>query len=227
MALSQAMTGLLATCMTITVNRARRDWRAIGGRTPQARYDFLPVETLLCQGLFFHRIRPRRYGGRNMHSLPPEAHLLAATLGRTPASLVYKMHNLEGSLKHGQNEEPLLFIRLSRDPNLYATLYSAVIEAARIEGFGASRFQIFWVSLDFKIALSFSDRTNSEALKSISRSPSMLPSANAFATHINWVTQRPHGSSSSEYAWGSTDLLSRYFRVSDWLVDFVGSHQDL
>src|SRR5689334_23233406 len=64
---------------------------------PGARQEpFLPVETLLCYGLFFV-FDPHRFGGANIMRMPPTAATVARFLRRTRGSVLSKMLNLDGS----------------------------------------------------------------------------------------------------------------------------------
>ena len=118
---------------------AIRQWRRIRQRrVPEPRKsqeDFCPVEVVLCAALF-HIVVPGRFGGRNQHLLPREVMQLAATLRRSPMSLVYKMQNLAAVLKHGAKLEPEVFCRLSRDQGLALSLYQTILRAARATGLG-------------------------------------------------------------------------------------------
>ena len=63
----------------LTESDARAQWRSIKQRTPAPRQvAFLPVETLLCYGLFY-RMDPHRYGGGNIDRVPDAAKVLATT----------------------------------------------------------------------------------------------------------------------------------------------------
>lgn len=113
---------------------ARRQWAGISGRDPGHGNDFTPVETLLCYGLFFV-LKPNSYGGSNMHRAPPELHALASTLRRTPASLLFKMFNLDGSRPNGARAEWSLFAALAAQPTRFDMLFAVVLTSAREEGF--------------------------------------------------------------------------------------------
>jgi putative restriction endonuclease len=91
---------------------------------------FTAVQTLLCSGLFY-LVDPHRYGGRNMDRVPAVVTALAAFFRRTPASLLNKMLNLDGSRTHSAREEPLLFTALACDPARYRALYQMILTTAR------------------------------------------------------------------------------------------------
>jgi putative restriction endonuclease len=91
---------------------------------------FNEVETLLCHGLFT-LCDPHRYGGANIHTVPPTVTTLAMFFRRTPGSLISKMLNLDGSRTHSARSEPLLFATLAAEPMLYHTLYLRILNAAR------------------------------------------------------------------------------------------------
>src|SRR5690606_29110952 len=92
-----AMAGL-DDFLNLTPAEARAQWRRIAGRVPRERQErFLPVEVILCYGLF--RITdPHRFGGRNLDRVPHEVARLAGALQRPPRSLLNKMLNMDGSL---------------------------------------------------------------------------------------------------------------------------------
>jgi putative restriction endonuclease len=126
----------LSEYLELTPSEARLQWRRVVARPLQSRgEDFLPVETLLCYGLFFE-INPHRYGGRNIDQVPLVVKTLAATMKRTPGSLTIKMLNLDGSRANSARLEPELFLQLGREAGLYACLYSRTIAAARDVGLG-------------------------------------------------------------------------------------------
>ncbi len=91
---------------------------------------FTAVETLLCYGLFT-LCNPHRYGGANIHTVPPVVTTLATFFQRSPGSLLNKMLNLDGSRVHSARSEPLLFATLAADPQLYPILYLRILNVAR------------------------------------------------------------------------------------------------
>jgi putative restriction endonuclease len=98
-----------------------------------ARIPFLPVETLLCYGLFLV-MDPHRYGGSNIDDVPLAVKQLAAFCRRTPGSITSKMLNLDGSRRNGARAEPALFTALTAEPALYASLYRDIHSVARALG---------------------------------------------------------------------------------------------
>jgi putative restriction endonuclease len=117
---------------------ARQQWRRIAAREWQKRQEsYLPVELLLCFGLF-RLLNPHGFGGANLHQLPAEVHQLAKSLKRPVGSLTNKMLNLEGFRANGTKIETELFLRLSHDSDLYAALYQLIIQTARLEGFSST-----------------------------------------------------------------------------------------
>jgi len=91
---------------------------------------FLPVETLLCYGLFFV-FDPHRFGGANIARMPPIAGILATFFRRTPGSILSKMLNLDGSRANSARVEPELFALLASQPILYRDIYITILAAAQ------------------------------------------------------------------------------------------------
>jgi putative restriction endonuclease len=134
--MARAVPDLLDHCLGLTDADARAQWRQIAARDWQPRQErYLPVELLLCFGLF-RLFNPHGYGGANLHRLPAEVHALARALKRPVGSLTNKMLNLEGFRANGARVETELFLHLGRDPERFAALYVLTIQAARLEGFG-------------------------------------------------------------------------------------------
>jgi putative restriction endonuclease len=67
---------------------------------------------------------------------------------RSPGSLTIKMLNLDGSRANSARLKPEIFLRLGREPDRYAFLYSGVIIAAREEGLADSDVPDFLGRLD-------------------------------------------------------------------------------
>lgn len=132
--------------LEIDAGDAIRQWRAILARDPPVRRRrqeaFRPIEVLLCFGLF-RVLDPHRFGGRNMHLLPDDAKILAATLRRPAGSLTSKMLNLSFERAHGAKAEPELFLHLTADPERFLRLYLVILDAAREVGLGADRVPDF------------------------------------------------------------------------------------
>ncbi|MBX3464657.1 MAG: HNH endonuclease [Planctomycetes bacterium] len=124
--------------LEIDAETARQQWRAILARdVPIGRRQeaFRPIEVVLCFGLF-RIVDPRRFGGSNLHLLPPAVLALARTLRRPPGSLTNKMLNLSFERVHGGRTEPELFLQLSSNPQQFWSLYLTILEAARQLGLG-------------------------------------------------------------------------------------------
>lgn len=133
----------LADYLDLTEHDARAQWQRVLRRTPMPRQEaFLPIEAILCFGLFF-LLDPHRYGGANIHQVPAEAHAIARLLCRTPGSLTSKMLNLEGARPNAGRLEPVVYLRLSADLDLFVHLFSRVIGAARSEGIGTDALPDF------------------------------------------------------------------------------------
>jgi putative restriction endonuclease len=91
---------------------------------------FVPVETLLCYGLFFV-LDPHRYGGRNADRMPDIVRRLATFFRRSPGSIQSKMLNLDGSRVNSARAEPTLFAILTNRPALYQDIYLLILSSAR------------------------------------------------------------------------------------------------
>ncbi|MFN8635990.1 MAG: HNH endonuclease [Chloroflexota bacterium] len=142
------MTSSLADCLNLTEAAARQQWRRIAARHTVRRQEaYLPVELILCIGLF-QKVNPHQFGGANLHKLPPEVRALAATFKRTDGSITNKMLNLEGFRAHGAKIEVQLFLRLGQQPDHFAHLYLEVVKAARREGFDGDHVPDFLNWLD-------------------------------------------------------------------------------
>ncbi len=85
---------------TLTTSDIQAQWARIVARYPLPQglrqETYLPVETLLCYGLFFV-FDPHRYGGDTVDKASPVVRMLAALFRRSPASILFKMFNLDGS----------------------------------------------------------------------------------------------------------------------------------
>ena len=72
------MTSSLADCLNLTEAAARQQWRRIAARHTVRRQEaYLPVELILCIGLF-QKVNPHQFGGANLHKLPPEVRAVVA-----------------------------------------------------------------------------------------------------------------------------------------------------
>ncbi len=128
------MSSRLSAVLDLDLAQARAQWERVRARERRSRQEpFLPIEVILCYGLF-RLIDPHRFGGSNIGSIPAEVAALASTLQRSPGSLTNKMLNLDGSRPNAAKDEPELFLRLSVEPDRFAALYLLVIHAAREAG---------------------------------------------------------------------------------------------
>ncbi len=124
----------IAQYLDLTPAQARSQWSRIKSRVPKRRQEpYLPVEVVLCFGLFFV-LNPHRFGGANIGSAPSAVHDLAKTFCRSAGSLTSKMLNLDGSRTNCARVEPELFARLSTSHECFLRLYRLVLEAARSVG---------------------------------------------------------------------------------------------
>ncbi len=157
----------VADYLEVTESEAARQWRRILDRTPKPRQEtFLPIEVLLCYGLFF-LISPNKYGGANIHTLPPEVHRLAGLLKRTPGSLTNKMLNLDGSRTNAGRHEPEVFVRLSVDQRLYAELYVRILKAGWSLGISPDDLPDFLGAFDSDLTLLGQDEIGSKELETL------------------------------------------------------------
>ncbi len=108
---------------------------------------FIPLETLLCYGLFFV-FDPHHYGGRNIDSLPAIAGCLARFFRRSPGSILSKMLNLDGSRANSARAEPMLFATLVSQPILFRDIYNTILGAAREVGISNEALPDFLGYLD-------------------------------------------------------------------------------
>lgn len=129
----------LADYLDMSDAQALAQWRSVRSRAPRpstARWrqvDFLPVETLLCLAAAL-AVNHRRYGGSTSHLAPTPVPELAALFQRTPASILAKMANLDGSRPNGARYEiETAACLLSDMPRLIAT-YLMVRDAAMAAG---------------------------------------------------------------------------------------------
>ena len=133
----------LAAYLDLDAGQAVRQWLAITQRVPKRRQDdFTPVETLLTFGCFYV-IDHRHYGGSTSHLAPEPVQSLARLFVRTPASILAKMANLDGSRRNSAVHELEVFATLSSEPARYAGLYATVVTAARVAGIGTDQLADF------------------------------------------------------------------------------------
>jgi len=139
---------VLADYLDITPAAAREQWRRILVRPPRPddpkfrQVDFVPIETLLCLAASI-LINHRSYGGSTAHAAPTPVPELAALFRRTPASVLAKMANLDGSRANGARHEVETAATLLADPARMAAVYLIVIDAARAEGIGPAALPDF------------------------------------------------------------------------------------
>lgn len=142
------MTLDLSRFLELDHSQAESEWRRIKRRVRRKKQeDFLPVEVLLCYGLF-RILNPHRYGGANIDQVPSVVNALAHAFVRSPGSIISKMLNLDGSRSHGAKLEVLLFCTLAEEPDRYADLYRVVMLAGWSVGFGADELPdvLGWLS---------------------------------------------------------------------------------
>jgi len=135
----------LADYLELSVTRAREQYRELHARRPVStgrQVIFLPVETLLCLATSF-TIDPRRYGGANIHRAPEPVPSLARLFSRSPASVLDKMRNLNGSRPHGGKWDVLAGATLREDPALFSRTYQVLMQAARLESIGRDQLPDF------------------------------------------------------------------------------------
>ncbi|HEY3993090.1 MAG TPA: HNH endonuclease [Ktedonobacteraceae bacterium] len=126
--------GQLKPYLELAPQTIRENFRAIQARSPRKRQEpFNIVETLLCYGLF-GPVNPHRYGSKNIDKAPEIVRTLATFFQRPATSITYKMLNLDGTQPNGKNVEPYLYAVLADQPDLYASLYLAILREARNMG---------------------------------------------------------------------------------------------
>jgi putative restriction endonuclease len=131
--------------LDLSMADARRQWASILSRPSadgQRGPDFLPLETLLCFGASLV-VNHRSFGGSSSHRAPSPVLELAALFRRTPASILAKLANLDGSRSHGAKAEPELSQRLTAQPALMRILYSVIVDTAREHGITTDRLPDF------------------------------------------------------------------------------------
>lgn len=138
----------VADYLDIAPAQAREQWRQVVARPPRPptpgfrQVPFAPVETLLSlAGMLL--VNHRRYGGSTSHTAPSPVPELASLTRRTPASILAKMANLDGSRPNGARHEVETAATLLADPVRLAAVYAVVMDAARAEGVGPDRLPDF------------------------------------------------------------------------------------
>jgi putative restriction endonuclease len=138
----------VADYLDITPAEARSQWLQVVARAPRPttpgfrQVPFTPVETLLSlAGMLL--VDHRRYGGSTSHTAPTPVPALAAVTGRTPASILAKMANLDGSRPNGARHEVETAATLLADPARLTAVYVTVMDAARAAGVGPDQLPDF------------------------------------------------------------------------------------
>jgi putative restriction endonuclease len=135
----------LADYLELLDSQAREQFRALLSRRPISggrQVTFLPAETLLCLAASFV-VDPRRFGGTNVHRVTEPVPSLADLFSRSPASVLEKMRNLNGSRPHGGKWDVLAGATLREDPAHFSHLYRVLLHAARAEGIGRDKLNDF------------------------------------------------------------------------------------
>lgn len=144
---AQTMPGLV-DYLDLRPTEARVQWRHVIERAPRPtspgfrQVPFLPVETLLCLSAML-LVDHRRFGGRTSDLAPSPVPELARLTERTPASILAKMANLDGSRPNGARHEVETAAVLLADPQELAASYATVLRGARAEGVEADRLPDF------------------------------------------------------------------------------------
>lgn len=127
----------LARLTEISLSDSRQDWRAIQRRdvlvAGRRQENFTPTEVVLCMAAML-TVNHRRFGGATSHLAPSPVPELARLFKRTPASILAKMANLDGSRSHGgkAEKEATAILFQSGAAGLRAN-YVTILEAARRE----------------------------------------------------------------------------------------------
>lgn len=138
----------LADYLDITPAQARQQWRAVTLRGPRPstrgwrQVDFVPIETLLCLAASLV-VNHRRYGGSTSQLAPLPVPELARLFRRTPASVLAKMANLDGSRANGARHEVEAAAALLASPALLSSVYLIVLAAARDASVDSSQLPDF------------------------------------------------------------------------------------
>jgi putative restriction endonuclease len=134
--------------LDITPTDARSQWRQVLARAPRPatpgfrQVPFAPVETLLSlAGMLL--VNHRRFGGSTSHLAPMPVPALASLTRRTPASILAKMANLDGSRPNGARHEVETAAALLSDSARLSAVYVVVLDAARAEGVGPDQLPDF------------------------------------------------------------------------------------
>lgn len=135
----------LSDYLDLTDSGARAQWQRISTRQrrPGKRQEaFLPVETILCYGLFFV-VNPHQHGGFSRDRMPEVVDDLAELFKRPPNSLTNKMLNLDGTHAHAAKFDRPFFIEMDTDSMKFLHLYQVAMRAAREFGHRPSQLPDF------------------------------------------------------------------------------------
>ena len=138
----------LADYLDIAPSQARPQWRQVVNRPPRPsdpafrQAPFTPVETLMSLAAML-KVNHRRYGGSTNHLAPTPVPELATLTGRTRASILAKMANLDGSRPNGARHEVETAATLLADSGRLAAVFLVALDAARAEGVGPDRLPDF------------------------------------------------------------------------------------
>ncbi|MHB1844819.1 MAG: HNH endonuclease [Deltaproteobacteria bacterium] len=128
----------LSDYLDISLTQAHSQWRVILGRparptaTAFRQADFTPTETRLCLAAMLV-VDHRRYGGATSQFAPSPVPELASLFERTPASILAKQANLDGTRPNGARHEVETAEALLGNTEQLTATYLVVIEAARAE----------------------------------------------------------------------------------------------
>jgi putative restriction endonuclease len=134
--------------LDITPAQARSEWRSILARPPRPvtpgfrQVPFTPVETLLCLAAMAV-VDHHRFGGSTNHLAPTPIPELATLFARTPASILAKQANLDGSRANGARHEVETAQVMLGDTDRLAATYGVILDAARTEGVGLDELPDF------------------------------------------------------------------------------------
>lgn len=135
----------LGDYLHLILDRVREQFQDLMGRQPVAagrQVKFLPVETLLCLAAAYI-VNPRRYGGANIDKVPSPVPELARLFSRSPASVLEKMRNLDGTRANGARLDAQVGAVLRDKQSRLEHVYRLLLSAARAEGIGPERLPDF------------------------------------------------------------------------------------
>jgi putative restriction endonuclease len=135
----------LGDYLHMTLDKAREQFRELLRRQPVAagrQVKFLPAETLLCLAAAYV-VSPRKYGGANIDKVPSPVPELARLFSRSPASVLEKMRNLDGTRANGARLDAQVGAVLRDEQPRLEHVYRLLLAAARAEGIGPERLPDF------------------------------------------------------------------------------------